>query len=96
MYGMGYLVEATLMDRLAVLLGEAEALLALLRGCRVTCRGCGIAYDELREYVEIARGILRGLYVVKDVDSALEAMREAVRDSWGVLKACRGGGSRQR
>lgn len=84
------------MDRLVVLLGEAEALLRLLAGCRVTCRGCQLAYEDLREYVDVARGILRGLYVVKDVDSALEAMREAVRDSWGVLKACRGGGSRRR
>ena len=82
------------MDRLAVLLGEAEALLALLKGCRVSCRGCQLAYEELREYVEIARGILHGSYVMRDLDKTLASIREVVRDSWGVLKACHG--SRQR
>lgn len=79
-----------LVERLAILLGEAEALLALLQGCKMTCRGCRIAYEDLQEYVDLTRGILRGTYMVRDVNAALQAMREAVRDAREVLRVCGG------
>lgn len=80
----------SLVERLAVLLGEAEALLALLRGCRAACRGCMIAYEDLREHVDLARGILSGAYIVGDLGAALQAVREAVLDAREVLRLCGG------